>query len=127
VVGLDPEYVNKLDLATAKTAEISTEKRRIPFIISSGFRSPEKNLSVVGSVPDSSHLKGLATDLVVDNDHETFVIVAALLAVGITRIGIYVNANGVPTHIHNDVDPEKVPEVIWIKREGQPNSVPMTA
>jgi hypothetical protein len=127
VVGLDPEYVSKLDLATAKTAELDVEKKRVPFIIASGFRTPEKNESIIGAVPDSSHLKGLATDLVVSNDHEVWLIVAALRAVGITRIGIYVDANNVPTHVHNDVDPDKVPQVIWIKREGQANSAPTTA
>ncbi len=126
VVGLDPEYVSKLDLATAKTAELN-DGRRIPFVITSGFRTLEKNESVIGAVPDSSHLKGLATDLRVENDHEVWLIVAALTSVGITRIGIYVNADNVPTHIHNDIDPEKVPQVIWIKREGQPNSAPATA
>lgn len=127
VVGLDPEYVSKLDLATAKTADLDPNKQRVAFTIASGFRTPEKNQSIVGAVPDSAHLKGLATDLVVANDHEVWLIVAALISVGITRIGIYVNADGVPTHIHNDVDPDKVPEVIWIKREGQPNSPIQTA
>lgn len=127
VVGLDAEYVSKLDLATAKTAEINPSGQRIPFIIASGFRTPEKNQSIVGAVPDSSHLKGLATDLVVENDHEVWLIVAALTAVGIKRIGIYVDADNVPTHIHNDADPDKVLEVIWIKREGQANSAVATA
>lgn len=129
VVGLDPEYVAKLDLATAKTAEIDPNGHRVPFVIASGFRTPEKNQSVIGAVPDSAHLKGLATDLVVANDHEAYLIVAALIAVGITRIGIYVNSAGAITHIHNDVDSEgdHVPEVIWIKGEGKPNSAPALA
>lgn len=122
VVGLDTEFVSKLDLATAKTAEISVEKRRIPFVITSGFRTPEKNLSVIGSVPDSSHLKGLAVDLLVTNTHEVWVIVAALIMVGIKRIGVYVDKNDQPTHIHADMDPEKVDQVLFIKREGQVNS-----
>lgn len=121
VVGLDPEYVSKLDLATAKTAELDTEGRRFPFVIASGFRTPEKNQSVIGAVPDSSHLTGLATDLVVSNDHEVWLVITALHAVGITRIGIYVDANNRPTHVHNDLDTEgaHVPQVVWIKREGQ--------
>ncbi len=117
VVGLDPEYVSKLDFATAKTAEISEDHRRIPFVIASGFRTPEKNQSLIGAVPDSSHLTGLATDLVVENDHDLWLMVAALTEVKINRIGIYVDKNNKPTHIHNDCDPSKPAQVIFIKQE----------
>jgi len=116
VVGLDPEYVAKLDMATAKTAELSEEHRRVPFIITSGLRTPEKNQSV-GGIPTSSHLKGLATDLLVGNSHDVWVMVAALTAVGITRIVIYVDKDFHPVHLHNDVDPEKISQVIAIKQE----------
>ncbi len=119
VVGLDQEFVTKLD----KARDIAG----FPFVITSGFRTPEKNQSIIGSVPDSSHLKGLAVDLAVANDHEVSLIVDAAKAVGITRRGIYINSDGVPTHVHIDIDPDKVSEVIWIKGEGKPNSAPATA
>ncbi len=109
VEGLDEEFVSKLDMAR-KIAET-------PFIITSGFRTPKKNLSVVGSVPDSSHLKGLAVDLRVETSHDVWKIVDGLQKVGITRIGIYVDKEFKPIHIHCDVDPEKVSEVIFIKQE----------
>ena len=127
VVGLDPEYVSKLDLARQKTIDLDPAAKGVPTIITSGLRSAEKNESVIGAVPDSAHLKGLAIDQAVHNSHEVYLVVASLMAVGITRIGIYVDGNGTPTHIHNDVDPEKVPEVIWIKREGQPTNAPTAA
>lgn len=117
VVGLDPELVAKLDMATAKTIELNPDHQRTPFIITSGFRTPEKNQSVIGAVPDSSHCKGLGVDLRVENSHEVWLIVAALTAVGINRIGIYVNKDWQPIHIHADVDPEKVAQVIFIKQE----------
>ncbi len=117
VVGLDTEFASKLDLATAKTAELSFEKRRIPFIITSGFRSPEANQSLVGAVSDSAHTKGLAVDLLVSNSHEVWVIIAALTSVGINRIGIYVNEAFQPIHIHCDADTEKVAQVIFVKAE----------
>lgn len=122
VEGLNEEYVAKLDMARAKTIAIDPNGKGVPFIIASGFRTPEKNQSIIGAVADSSHLKGLATDMPVSNDHEAFLIAAALISVGISRIGIYVNAEGAITHIHNDIDPDKVSEVIWIKGEGKPNS-----
>ncbi len=122
VVGLDPEFCSKLDLATEKTIALSEEHRRVPFVITSGFRSPEKNLSVIGAVPDSAHLKGLAVDLRIESSHEVWVMVAALTSVGINRIGVYVNKDWQPIHLHCDVDPEKVSQVLFVKSEGQPNS-----
>lgn len=119
VSGLDPEFCSKLDLAR--------KFANIPFKISSGFRSPEKNQSVVGAVPDSSHLQGLAVDLVVENSHEVYLIIAASVSVGITRFGIYTNNDGIPTHVHLDVATDRVQEVIWVKKEGQPNTAPITA
>lgn len=118
VEGLDEEFVAKLDQARHLAG--------FPFVITSGFRTLEKNQSIIGAVPDSSHLKGLAVDLKVENSHEVSLIVDACKAVGITRRGIYVDSENFPTHVHIDMDPEKVTEVIWIKREGQPNSAPVT-
>lgn len=117
VAGLDPDLVAKLDLATAKTEDISLEKRRIPFVITSGLRSSEKNQSVIGAVPDSAHLTGHAVDLRVENSHEVWVMVAALKEVGINRIGIYVDKSWQPIHLHCDNDPDKVPQVTFIKAE----------
>lgn len=117
VRGLNDEFVQKLDLATAKTAELSIEKRRIPFIITSGFRSPEKNQSVIGAIADSSHLSGHAVDLLVSSSHEVAVMVQALQAAGINRIGIYVNKYWQPIHLHCDDDPTKVAQVLFVKKE----------
>lgn len=117
VEGLDPELVTKLDAATARTEEITFEKRRIPFIITSGFRPPEKNQSVIGAVADSSHLTGKGADLKVETSHDVFVMVAALIWAGINRIGVYVNKDWQPIHIHCDIDLDKVPQVLFIRQE----------
>ncbi len=119
VEGLNEEFVAKLDQARHLAG--------FPFVITSGFRTPETNQSIVGAVSDSSHLKGLAVDLKVENDHEVSLIVGSCRMNGITRFGIYVDGNDVPTHVHVDVDPDKVPEVIWIRKEGQPYSPTATA
>lgn len=119
VGGLDEEFVAKLD-----------QIRHIvgfPLIITSGLRTPEKNQSIIGAVPDSSHLKGLAVDLRVENTHEVSAICDAAKAVGISRRGIYFNKDFKPVHIHLDADPDKVADVIWPKMEGQPNSPVATA
>lgn len=117
VEGLNEEFVAKLDQARHIAG--------IPFVITSGFRSPEKNQSVVGAVPDSAHTKGLAVDLRVDNSHEVSLIFDACKQVGITRRGVYVDKDFVPVHVHVDVDPDKVDNVIFVKPEAvQPSEPP---
>lgn len=110
VEGLDEEFVAKLDQARHIAG--------IPFKISSGLRTLATNQSIIGASPDSAHLQGLAIDIVVENSHEVYLICKAAKEVGITRVGIYVNNDNVPTHIHLDVATDRVSEVIWIKREG---------
>ncbi len=110
VEGLNEEFVAKLDQARQLAG--------IPFRITSGLRTPEKNQSVVGSVPDSAHLKGLAVDLRVDSSEEAALICDAAKAVGIYRRGIYIDKTFQPIHVHIDVDPEKEPQqCIFIKQE----------
>jgi uncharacterized protein YcbK (DUF882 family) len=120
VVGLDETFVAKLDQARHIAG--------IPFQITSGLRTLAQNESTVGAVSDSAHLQGLAVDLVVENDHEVYRIISAGIQVGITRYGIYIDTNGKPHHVHLDVstDDAHVPEVIWIKGDGKPNSAPAT-
>lgn len=115
VEGLNEEFVAKLDRARHLAG--------IPFTITSGFRTPEKNQSVIGSVADSSHLTGLAVDLRVENSHEVSLICDAVKAMGITRRGIYVNSTFEPIHVHVDVDPEKVSDVIFIRQEGTNSTI----
>lgn len=119
VEGLNEEFVAKLDQARHIAG--------FPFVIASGLRTPEKNQSVIGAVPDSSHLTGMAVDLKVENDNEVCLLVDACHEVGIYRRGIYVDSNNVPTHVHVDVDLTKPQAVIWIKREGQANTAPVSA
>lgn len=117
VEGLNEQFVAKLDAATARTIDISLEKQRIPFVITSGLRTPEANQSLGGAVSDSAHLTGHAVDLAVATSHDVWIIVAALRDAGINRIGVYVNKEWQPTHIHCDDDPDKVPQVLFIKGE----------
>lgn len=78
----------------------------IPFVITSGYRTPEHNAKV-GGVPGSSHCKGLAVDIACNTSAARFQIVNSLMMAGFNRIGI---GN---TFIHVDCDPEKAPGVIW--------------
>ena len=96
---MDIDFLHKLD-----------EARHIaqtPFKITSGYRCEEHNIKVGGRV-GSSHLKGLAADIGYNGSRERYLILNALMQVGINRIGI------AKTFIHCDVDNLKDKSVIWL-------------
>lgn len=88
VVGLKPEFVAMLDKARGIAG--------VPFIITSGLRSPEKNKEVGGKA-NSAHLTGEAVDIACTDSAKRFKIVTALLNVGFKRIEV------TNKHIHVDV------------------------
>ena len=96
---MDEDFLAKLD-----NARVIAD---IPFIINSAWRSPEHNKEV-GGKPNSSHLKGLAVDIKIENSRQRFIVLQALIAAGFTRIGI------AKTFIHVDGDNEKDPRVTWL-------------
>ena len=79
----------------------------IPFKINSGYRTEARN-TLVGGRWGSSHKKGLAVDIAYTGSRERYLILSALMEVGINRFGI---AKG---FIHCDVDNTKDPDVIWL-------------
>lgn len=79
---------------------------RVPFVITSGYRTKSHNKKV-GGLDNSSHLRGYAVDIAAVSSPERYAILNALLKVGINRIGIGSN------FIHCDMDPEKSKNVIW--------------
>lgn len=99
VEGLDPEFVAKLDWARGRAG--------VPFVITSGKRTPEENERVTG-VDASAHIKGLAVDLRVTDSIQRKKMVHALLLAGFNRIGIY------DKHCHVDVDPDLPQDVMWV-------------
>jgi uncharacterized protein YcbK (DUF882 family) len=117
VEGLDENFIPKLVIARKKTIELDPDHVGVAFVITSGKRTIEKNESVIGAVPDSSHLTGHAVDLRVRSSREAALIVDACMAAGINRRGIYVDSYWNTRHIHIDDDPTKVSEVLFIKEE----------
>lgn len=115
--GMDESFMAKVVAARKKTIELDPDKKGVPFRGSSWKRTLEKNQSVIGAVPDSAHLKGLAMDMRVYSSREVSIIVEACLNVGIKRIGIYVDSYWNARHIHIDDDTEKISNVIFIKLE----------
>lgn len=99
IIRLNATLVSMLDTARSLA--------EIPFIITSGFRTPEQN-SQAGGVSDSAHLKGLAVDLRCKTDNDRYLIVKSLLKAGFKRIEI------APRHIHTDIDTVKSQEIIWL-------------
>lgn len=101
VVGLKSEFVSILD----KARDIA----QTPFKITSGFRSPEKNVQV-GGVPNSSHTKGLAVDLAcTDNFKRT------LILKGLYNCGTDLFIEICKSHIHVDMDKSihKLGQTMW--------------
>lgn len=99
VEGLDAEFVAKLDWARGRSG--------VPFIITSGKRSPAEN-ERVGGVDASAHVKGLAVDLRCADSQNRFKMMNALLLAGFKRLGIY------DKHLHVDLDASLPQEVIWV-------------
>ena len=98
IKGLAPELVSKLD--TARTVA------GVPFVITSGARTPEENERAMG-VESSSHVTGKAVDLACSDSPTRFAMLRGLYAAGFRRIGIY------SRHIHADVDESKPQDVAW--------------
>jgi len=96
---MDREFLDRLDKAR--------EYAITPFVISSGFRCKSHNKSS-GGTETSSHLKGLAADIVVKNSEQRYKILTGLINAGFNRIGIAIN------FIHVDYDQTKPQGVIWI-------------
>ena len=96
---MDDNFVNKLSFARSRSS--------CPFIICSGFRCQLHNDSLLNSVPDSSHLSGLAVDIKATNSIWRFQILSSLFSIGFNRIGIGTN------FIHVDLDLSKPSHVVW--------------
>ena len=94
----DPDLVRLLDEARAAAG--------IPFVITSGLRTQERN-GEVGGADASAHVTGHAVDIRCATGRHRFLILRALLEVGFRRIGVY------DRHIHADTQQNLPQDVIW--------------
>lgn len=96
---MNPEFLEVLDTVR--------ELADFPFIINSGYRTEAHNREV-GGRKNSAHTRGYAADIRVSDGKQRMALVAAALACGVPRIGIY------HTFIHLDTDPSLPQDVIWV-------------
>lgn len=89
---MDKDFLKKLDMCRQRSGG--------PFVISSCFRTPEKNRSVGGS-KNSFHLKGRAVDIICTQGKTRAIIVKAALSLGLT-VGV------MKTAIHIDDRPRQI-------------------
>jgi uncharacterized protein YcbK (DUF882 family) len=100
---MDRDLLIKLDHAR--------EIAGVPMVISSAIRCKAHN-QTVGGVRTSSHLKGLATDILTPNNATRSRILKGLVAVGLgERIGIH------PDFVHVDVDMGKPAPCAWLYKK----------
>lgn len=99
VQGLDQELVAMLDRARALAG--------VPFTITCGLRTQEKNDALPESVKDSAHLDGHAVDLSCTESEERFNMIRGLILAGFVRLGVY------EKHIHADNSAVLPQRVCW--------------
>ena len=95
---MDPDFLKKLDRARTIAG--------CAFRINSGYRTQAHNLKVGGRY-GSSHKNGEAADIAFKGSRDRYLILHALMKVGINRLGIG------PSFIHCDIDKQKDQDVIW--------------
>ena len=93
---MSPEFLNMLD--------ILRENAGFPFVITSGYRSPNHSIEAKKEKA-GTHAQGIAADIKVNSGAERMIIVKEALALGFTGIGV------AKTFIHVDI--RKTTPVVW--------------
>ncbi len=103
---------SKMDINFLQKLDEARHIAQTPFKINSGYRTKEFNEGLLrrgfNASKNSSHLKGFAADIGYNGSRERYLIINALIQVGINRIGI------AKTFVHCDVDNSKDKSVIWL-------------
>lgn len=83
---------------------------KVPFLITSGFRTPEQNIAA-GGAPNSAHLRGLAVDLRCHSPWSRYRMVSGAYLAGFRRMVLYASDG----HLHLDADPSLEQDVLVVK------------
>ena len=123
---MDMTFVKKLDNARniiEKEWNKNNPDNRIIFRINSGYRTQVYNDTLSGSVTNSSHITGLASDVSLSGytDEQIKIILNALVRVGLNRFGMG------KTYVHVDNDKSKTNPTVWNYGIGSISIDPFTA
>ena len=101
---MDQQFMVKLDALRKKFGK--------PIIITSGYRSPEYNISIGGS-KNSAHVQGKAADIAVSHA-DAYKIVSIAIELGFTGIGVSQKGSGRFIHVDTADNTAKHPRPhIW--------------
>jgi len=76
---MEPEFLLKLDALR--------EACGFPFVITSGYRSPDHPIEAVKEIP-GTHAQGIAADIKITNSAQRYTIIREALAHGFTGLGV---------------------------------------
>lgn len=102
----DPKMIGIKD-ELMKIVDTMRDECGFPFVITSGYRTPEYNATLKDSVSDSAHCTGEAIDLACTDSTRRMKMIESALKNGINRIGV----SG--TFLHFDISKDKPQGVIW--------------
>jgi uncharacterized protein YcbK (DUF882 family) len=77
--GMEKDFLSKLDALR--------EHCGFPFVITSGYRSPDHPLEAVKEIP-GTHAQGIAADIKITNSAHRYSLIKAALEHGFTGIGV---------------------------------------
>jgi zinc D-Ala-D-Ala carboxypeptidase len=101
-----PGSGSNMDSLFLEMLDTARDLAGIPFVVTSGYRTPSHNASE-GGKHDSAHLRGLAADIAAPTSGQKYLIVRAAFVAGFCRIGIG------STFVHLDCAPDLPQDVIW--------------
>ena len=96
---------NEMDYGFLESLDLLRDTCGFPFVITSGYRSPEHSVEKAKAKP-GTHSKGIAADIKIANSAERFDLIDAALMQGFTGIGIHKD------FIHLDM--RHTEEVMWV-------------
>jgi uncharacterized protein YcbK (DUF882 family) len=106
-----PGSGSKVSHELIKKLDIAREHSKCSYTITSGYRSKKHTQYLIDkgykTSMTSSHIKGLAADIAVENGPQRMQILKGLLYAGFNRVGIS------QFFIHCDIDKDKPQNTIW--------------
>lgn len=78
---------NKISVPFVKRLDELRERCGFPFVITSGYRSPEHSIEKK-KVKAGTHAQGIAADIFAEGGNKKYIIVANAIKLGFTGIGI---------------------------------------